>query len=77
MFYFQLIAFSFCLLSCVYESVTSFKAYRNPLRSDKAKGKNKLKNKEVSEIKRSEALTLFTNVFFGIGSIWLLIDLLK
>lgn len=77
MFYFQLIAFSFCLLSCVYESVTSFKAYRNPLRSDKAKGKKKLKNEEVSEIKRSEALTLFANILFGIGSIWLLIDLFK
>lgn len=77
MFYFQLIAFSFCLLGCVYESATSFKAYKNPLRSDKAKGKKKLNNKEVSEIKRSEAFTLFANIFFGLGSIWLLIDLFK
>jgi len=77
MFYFQLIAFSFCLLGCIYESVKSFKAYRNPLRSDKANGKKKLKNNEVSEIKRSEALTLFANIFFGLGSIWLLIDLFK
>lgn len=74
MIYIQTTIMIIFLLGCVYESVGSIKSLKNPMLSDKAKGKKKLSRSEKTEIKKDAILVLSANVFFGFGSVLFLLN---